>query len=136
MLTFHTLKNTHCIYTVDSVQYAISDCPYTVGKGIVLEVNKHLRHVKNAVLDAACLWYDIGLVLGVLTGTLQSIKFDKELHEDNDRLNEVLLKWMHSGQATIHQLLEALVDPSVYRVDIANKIRALRGEERSKVGLP
>ena len=101
----------------------------------MLDVNKHLRHVKNALLDAACLWYDIGLSLGILSGTLQSIKFDRELHGDKDRLNEVLLKWMHSGQATIEQLFKALVDPCVYRVDIANKIRSLKGEERFKVGL-
>ena len=80
--------------------------------------------------------YDIGLALGIFPGTLQSIKFDKELHGDKDRLNEVLLKWMHSGQATIAQLLEALIDPSVDRCDIANKIKAIRGEERIKVGLP
>ena len=67
---------------------------------------------------------------------LQSIKFDRELHEDNDRLNEVLSKWMHSGQATIDQLLEALVDPCVGRGDIAKKIRSLKGVERGKVGLP
>ena len=123
------------MYTVDSVQYVISYCPYTVGKRIVLDVNKHLRHVKNAVLDAACLWYDIGLCLDIPPGTLQSIKSNRELHEDKDHLNEVLLKWMQSGQATIYQLLEALVDPCVGRGDIANKIRARKGEERSKVGL-
>ena len=103
----------------------------------MLDINKHLHHVRNALLDAAPLWYDIGQALGIPPGTLQSIKFDKELHEDNDRLNEVLSKWMHSGQATIDQLLEALVDPSVDRGDIANKIRSLKGsgEERIKVGL-
>ena len=98
-------------------------CP--VGKGIVLEVNKHLHHVRNALLDAAYLWFPLGQALGILSGTLQSIKFDRELHGDNDRLNEVLSKWIHSGQATIDQLLEALVDPGVNRNDIATKIRDL-----------
>ena len=91
--------------------------------------------MKNALLDAAYRWFPLGQALGIPHGTLQSIKFDRELLGDNDRLNEVLSKWMHSGQATIDQLLEALVDPTVARGDIANKIRALRGEERSKVGL-
>ena len=102
----------------------------------MLDINKHLRPVKNALLDAAYRWFPLGQALGVPPGTLRSIKFDRELHGDNDRLNEVLLIWMHSGQATIDQLLEALdSDPSVKRPDIANKIRALRGEERFKVGL-
>ena len=99
-----------------------------VGKGIVLDVNKHLHHVKNAVLDAAYLWFPLGQALGIPHGTLQSIKFEGELHDDNDRLNEVLSKWMHSGQATIDQLLKALEDPCVGRGDIANKIRSLRGD--------
>ena len=98
----------------------------------MLDVNKHLRHVKNVVLDAAYLWRDIGQALGIPEGSLASIrKFDN----DKDRLDEVLSKWMHSGQATIEQLLKALVVPCVYRVDIANKIRSLKGKERFKVGL-
>ena len=101
----------------------------------MLSDNKHLRHVKNALLDAAYLWFPLGQALGIPPGTLKSIKFEGELHDDNDRLNEVLSKWMHSGQATIDQLLEALVDPSVKRGDIANEIRLRKGEERSKVGL-
>ena len=102
----------------------------------MLEVNKHLHPLKNALLDAAYLWFPLGQALGILPGTLESIKFDRELHGDNDRLNEVLSKWIHSGQATIDQLLEALdSDPSVKRPDVANKIRSLKGEERIKVGL-
>ena len=91
--------------------------------------------MKNTVLDAASLWFPLGQALGIPPGTLQSIKFDKELHGDNDRLNEVLSTWMHSGKATIDQLLKALVDPCVGHGDIANTIRALKGVERSKVGL-
>lgn len=101
----------------------------------MLDVDKHLRHVKNAVLDAAYQWKPIGQALDILPGTLKSIEFGKEFRDDNDRLNEVLSKWMHSGQATIDQLLKALVDPGVKRGDIVGKIQALKGQERISVGL-
>ena len=105
-------------------------CP--VGKGIVLDVNEHLLHVKNALLETAWRWRDIGQALHISEGTLESIR---KLHNDKDRLDEVLSKWMHSGEATIDRLLEALVDPSVDRNDIAIKIRDLKGDKRKKVGL-
>ena len=101
----------------------------------MLDANKHLRHVKNAVLDAAYLWFPLGQALDIPQGTLKTIDSDRKFHEENDRLNEMLSKWMHSGEATIDRLLEALVDPSVDRNDIAIKIRDLKGDKRRKVGL-
>ena len=98
----------------------------------MLSVNKHLHHVKNAVLDAAyqILWREIGQALDIRDGTLRSIR-----GEDAYCLNEMLTKWMHSGKATIDQLLEALQDPSVKRSDIVAEIRSFEGDKRSKVGL-
>ena len=101
-----------------------------VGSDIVLTVNKHLHHVKNALLDAASVWKDIGQALDIVHGTLESIR-----GEDNECLNEMLTKWMHTGSATIDQLLKALVDPSVCRRDIVLEIQGLEGEKRIKVGL-
>ena len=101
-----------------------------VGTGIVLNVNEHLHPVKNAVLEAAHQWFAIGQVLHISDGTLRSIR-----GEDAHCLNEMLTKWMHSGKATIDQLLAALEDPSVRRGDIVAAIRAFEGDKRSKVGL-
>lgn len=97
----------------------------------MLDVNEHLHHVKNAVLEAAYLWKEIGQALPHISeGTLRSIH-----GEDRECLNEMLSVWMHSGKATIDQLLEALQDPSVGRGDIISEIRAFNGDKRSKVGL-
>ena len=91
--------------------------------------------MKNALLGAAYQWNEIGQALDIPHGTLKSIEFNKQLHDDNARLNEVLSKWMHRGEATIDRLLEALVDPGVKRNDIATKIRDLKGDMRRNVGL-
>lgn len=101
----------------------------------MLSVDTHLRHVKNSLLGAANQWRDIGQTLNLIPRTLRSIG---RSHHDNDSecLNEVLAKWMHSGKATIDQLLEALEDPAVQRNDIAAEIRALKGDKRNRVGLP
>lgn len=96
----------------------------------MLNVNNHLRYVRNALLDVAYLWYDIGLALGIYMGTLKSIR-----GEDKDCLREMLTKWMHRGTATLEQLFEALQDESVDRKDIVDKILAFEGEKRLKVGL-
>lgn len=86
--------------------------------------------MKNAVLDAAYQWFEIGQALDIPPGTL------KTFHgEDPYCLNEMLTVWMHSGKATIDQLLQALEDPGVGRHDIVNDIRALKGDRRCRVGL-
>ena len=102
--------------------------------GIVLNVNTHLRHVKNALLDAAYKWNEIGQALDITPGTLRSI--GRQFRgNDNECLNEVLTRWMHTGEATIDQLFEALEDDDVKRGDIVKQIKARQGEQRSKVGL-
>ena len=96
----------------------------------MLNVNTHLRHVKNALLEAASQWRDIGQALDITPGTLKSIRGG-----DSECLNEMLTKWMHGGEATMDQLLEALKDPSVQRGDIVQQIKALKRDKRSRVGL-
>ena len=98
--------------------------------GIVLTVDTHLRPVKSAIWEARAQWRDIGRALDLTEGTIESI------HEPNDgeSLNTVLKKWMTSGEATIHNLLEALEDVTVDRKDIAKNIRALKGKAKTKVG--
>ena len=87
--------------------------------------------MKRAVWDARHQWKNIGRELGLSEGTIQSI------HEpdDGECLHQVLLRWMKTGRATINDLLEALEDPTVDHRDIANKIRALKGDYRINIGL-
>lgn len=98
----------------------------------VLDLDIHLQPLKKAVLEVAYEWKNIGRSLpGVTEGNIRSIRF----REDNECLNEVLSKWIATGNAKTTDLLTALEDPPVSRTDIANKIRALEGEERANVGL-
>ena len=97
----------------------------------VLEVDTHLRPLKKAIWEVRAQWRDIGRALDLSDGTIESI------HEANDgeSLHKVLSQWIQSGTATTQDLLQALEDDIVYRKDIANKIRALKGQERTDVGL-
>lgn len=90
--------------------------------------------MKNALLEAAYQWKPIGEALDLTPGTLKSIGRSHR-DDDNECLNEVLSKWMHSGKATMAELLEALEEPGVKRGDIVTEIQALEGEKRSRVGL-
>ena len=87
--------------------------------------------MKGAVWGARGQWRNIGRSLGSPEGMLQSI------HDQNDGecLNEVLSRWIHTGQATINDLLKALEDVTVGRHDIAHEIRARKGEDRIHIGL-
>lgn len=102
-----------------------------VGGPIRLKVNKHVQPVKRAIWDARAQWKDIGRALDLPDGTIRAI------HESNDgeNLHEVLTTWIVTGNAMIHQLLDALEDTTVSRRDIADEIRSLKGEERKLVGL-
>ena len=99
--------------------------------GVVLTVDSHLRPVKRAIWESRVQWRDIGRALDLSEGTIDSF------HEPNDgeSLHKVLKKWMGSGKATMHDLLMALDDVTVGRMDIAEKIRKLEGEARTEVGL-
>ena len=88
--------------------------------------------MKLAVLNAACKWKDIGRALGLPDGTIQSLDHGPDDHEC---LHRALSNWICNGEATIYQLLTALGDPTVKRLDIANQIRARKGKERINVGL-
>ena len=101
------------------------------GGDIVLNIDTHLRPLKRAVWEARSMWKNIGRSLGLTEGTIHSI------HEpdDGEALHRVLTQWIQSGNATIQDLLKTLEDPTVGRSDIANRIRTLRGKDRTDVGL-
>ena len=51
--------------------------------------------VLEGVLDAAALWYNLGLKLKVRTGKLNSIR--KEFNSPEDQLREMLNAWLTTG---------------------------------------
>ena len=87
--------------------------------------------MKSAVFEARSQWKAISRAIGLTDGTINSIHDQ----DDGECLHKVLSIWMHSGGATIYGLLDALEDITVARHDIAHKIRSLKDEDRTRVGL-
>ena len=80
-------------------------------------------------------WKDIGRALGVPLHVLNEIERDLHHRNDGQRMERVLVEWLHTGKATIHQLLRALKDKSVRRHDICMKVCSRVREDRTAVGL-
>ena len=80
--------------------------------------------MKGCIWEARAQWRDIGRALDIPDGTIRSI------HEpsDGESLHHILTLWMHSGTATIQDLLTALEDPAVDRRDIVNEILSRKGK--------
>ena len=89
----------------------------------------------EAVYDARVKWKDIGRALRVPLDVLNEIERDLYHRNDGQRMERVLVEWLHTGKATIHQLLRALKDKSVRRHDISMEICSHVGEDRTAVGL-
>ena len=94
-------------------------------------MDDHLRYVKEAVWQARAQWKNIGRSLGLSEGAIQSIHDQ----DDSECLHAVLLIWIHTGNATINDLLDALENRTVGRRDLAHNIRALKGKDRINIGL-
>lgn len=89
-----------------------------------------MKDVKNAIWEARAQWKDIGRALDVDEGTLSTIRHAN----DGECLNEVLLKWIQgNANPTIGDIVEAMKDPTVARMDIANKIDDRRWNTSAKV---
>lgn len=99
---------------------------------VVLTIDAHLKHVKLAILAAASKWKDIGRALDLTDDHVKTLDHGPD---DKECLHRALSAWIHTGKATVYDLLKALEDPTVERRDIANQIRNLKGEERINVGL-
>ena len=65
-------------------------------------------------------WTSLGLVLGTPYHELERIKHDG--HDERDRQRIMVSMWLDNGTASWKCLVEALIDPLVNRVDIANRI--------------
>ena len=88
-----------------------------------------------AIWNARSNWRDIGRALRVSSDVMNEIGVDHCLQNDGQRMERVLVEWLHSGKATVHQLLRALEERSVRHYDIAKNIRSLEGEDRTAIGL-
>ena len=106
-----------------NIQYVVI---FITGEDTVLSVNAHLKPLKRAIWEARAIWPVIGRALpGISEGTMLAIH-DKD---DDECLHMVLSLWIHSGKATIRDLLRALADETVDRNDITNEIHVLKGKD-------
>ena len=84
--------------------------------------NDDLIDVKAALLEAKVKWMDIGLVLRVSQGDLESIK--QNYSNDDDRLLYMLIKWFNvTPKPCWENVAEALSHSTVGRVRMAMKVR-------------
>ena len=75
--------------------------------------------ILRSIIDIAD-WISLGLVLGTPYNELEIIKRDG--HDERDRQRIMVSMWLDNGTASWKCLVEALLDPLVNRVDIANRI--------------
>ena len=85
----------------------------------------------RAVWSIRAHWRILGGELDLPKGTIDSF----HAQNDGENLHKVLSTWIHSGTATIYNLLEKLEGEIVNNPELAKKIRACKGEDRVKVGL-
>ena len=77
--------------------------------------------VYNTLYSVRAKWYEFGLALGLLTGTLDSIAVD-EYHKTEGCLRRMLCKRMEMNRLTWDDVVAALRRPAVNRNDLAEKI--------------
>ena len=83
----------------------------------------NLRTVRRVLWDAKCMWYNLGLELGLDESTLNAIKINcREQVEDCFR--EMLSKWLQSVTPSWNALVKALRDPTVNFPHIADRIES------------
>ena len=83
---------------------------------------EHLTAVRSKLWEARAKWYDIGLELGIHSGTLDAIKCNNNNVED--RFREMLREWLIrvNPPPTKLQLAKALESPSVGHGTLAEQI--------------
>ena len=105
-------------------QHSVCGYIFITGEDKVLTIATHLQPVKSSIWKARSLWKEIGRALGISDDIICTIHCAK----DGECLNEVLSRWIHSGKATISDLLLALANKTVDRNDIKNEIHVLKGK--------
>ncbi len=90
----------------------------------------HLRHIINATWEARSKWKMIGRELGLTEGDIEAI--NTNYHNVEDKYEDVLKKWMHTGKAKTNQLIDALRSLTVSKDDIADEILGIDDEQKRK----
>ena len=83
----------------------------------------NLKRLLRLLHDVRVKWYDIGIQLDISTGTLDAIK--AQYIECGKCLREMLKQWLHSKEAIIDDLLEALSSEPVGENVLAENTRHL-----------
>ena len=94
----------------------------------VLNVDNHLMLIKEAIWEVRSKWKDIGRKLSSTEGDIDAI----HEHNDGECLHQVLSQWIHTGRATINDLLKALENKMIGRPDIVREMHLLIGTEYPK----
>ena len=94
-----------------------------------------MRHIRTAIWAAREKWRAIGKGLEIPSYELDAIDAENR-GTAGDKLEAVLTRWMHTGEAKVDQLLDVLKSPGLGKADIANDILRTRDpEERRRLGL-
>ena len=84
---------------------------------------RDLYKVQDAVWPARAKWYDIGLRLGILAGTLDAIAA-AHLRNPDECFTNTIKEWLKNDepQPTWESLVDALRSPVVGYADLANNL--------------
>ena len=95
----------------------------------------HLQPLKEHLWEVRISWNSLAGALSLGMPDIKEIQHNQSYRNDGDRLQEVLWAWINTGSATIHDLLQALDNPTVDCKLCSNKLRSLNIEERERLGL-
>ena len=95
-----------------------------------------LGTIHGAVVHAQAKWYEIGLQLGVHSGSLKSIRTDR--HSNSEKLGETLEIWLKTapGKPTWHDIVDALRSHAVGESRIAADVEAKYCRTTAETGGP
>ena len=80
-----------------------------------------IAHVVEELCSAMDKWHKIGIQVGLSERDLKSIETNYPRHDD--RLREVISKWVSGGKATWGTVIEALKSPMVSELQLAEKLK-------------
>ena len=87
---------------------------------VPIDLQSALPYLQDELYDIRGKWYDIGVQIGIDTGTLQTIRND--FNDSGDALRELLTHWL-KRTPTWEALLKALRSKPVGASDIASKLQ-------------
>ena len=86
----------------------------------IIDLESSLPHLQDELYDIRGKWYDIGVQIGIDTGTLQTIRND--YNDSGDALRELLTYWL-KRTPTWEALFKALRSRPVQASDKAEKLQ-------------